>query len=107
MEVIANKDRYQRQESRKQKALRLLRRFIWVLPLLGIALGLGIGWRLIQDIRAESTRLPEVDYGKYVKPSEKPKKEVSRLELYREQMKREKRKKSPPATSGLFPAVKS
>lgn len=93
MEVIANKDRYQRQESRKQKALRLLRRFIWVLPLLGIALGLGIGWRLIQNIRAESTRLPEVDYGKYVEPSQKPKKEVSRLELYREQMKREKEEK--------------
>lgn len=90
MEVIENKGKYVRHESRWQKTLRVLRKFFWIFPLLAIAAGLLIAWQLIRKIQAEGGGLPGVQYEEYLEPEKKPKKEVRKLELYREKMKKEK-----------------
>lgn len=93
MEVVENKEKYLRRESRWQKTGRILRKFIWVLPILAITIGLLIAWHLIRGIQAERTVMPEVNYEKYLEPDKKPKKEVKKLEQYKEQMKKEKEQK--------------
>jgi hypothetical protein len=62
MEAVENKSKYVRRETRWHKAMRLLKKHIWVFPLLAIAGGLAIAWYMIRNIQAESTQLPEVQY---------------------------------------------
>ncbi len=90
MEAIENKSRYTRQESRREKILRIIRKFIWVFPLLAIAVGLLIAWQLIRSIQADSPGMPGVKYEDYIKGTEKPEKEIKKLEVYRRRMKEEK-----------------
>lgn len=91
MEAVENKSKYVRRETRWRKTLRILQKFIWVFPLLAIAGGLVLAWWMIRNIQAESTQLPEVQYERYLTPQERARqKEVRKLELYREKMKKEK-----------------
>jgi hypothetical protein len=94
MEAVENKSKYVRRETRWHKVLRLLKKHIWVFPLLAIAGGLAIAWYMIRNIQAESTQLPEVQYERYLTPQERARqKEEKKLELYREKMKKEKQEK--------------
>jgi hypothetical protein len=94
MEAVENKSKYVRRETRWHKVLRLLKKHIWVFPLLAIAGGLAIAWYMIKNIQAGSTRLPEVQYERYLTPQERARlKEEKKLELYREKMKKEKQEK--------------
>ena len=93
MEVIENKNKYVRRESRRRKILRILRKFFWVFPVLAIGGGLLFAWQLIRNIQAESGGIPGVKYEEYFDPAELPEKEKGKLQQYREQMKKEKEQK--------------